>query len=383
MNVLILTPDAVGSTLLQRVITIYMQLHEYDKPVINLHELTNGLIKYYSPDFNRELLGKKNANWGYHQTLEEIVELLASVDHYKTSRLAQYHIKNRQDTLDQQIPFYRYLNDNFYIISCRRENVFEHALSWGLNKITKKLNVYSANEKISTFYNMYKEQVELDINVFVESLDVYKNYIKWADDHFDVASYFQYDDHLNDLEKYVLGLPIFQGQPKISWNDTYGISFDDWNRCHYYTSNIGALALDQPAKFLQLTHTVSNSDSTDIAELNHNNIIQYLPPDQQKFLENNINNYTKASESIRQMHKLGILVSGIPIKKQTLREKRYMIKNFNQCVDAYNDWIAQNPSIGQPFVDNSLAIANEKQSKIWSPGPTTSTTALSALPPID
>ena len=43
MNVLILTPDAVGSTLLQRTITIYMQFHEFDRPTINLHELTNGL----------------------------------------------------------------------------------------------------------------------------------------------------------------------------------------------------------------------------------------------------------------------------------------------------------------------------------------------------
>ena len=118
MNVLILTPDAVGSTMLQRVITIYMQLHEYNKPVINLHELTNGLVKYYSPDFNRVLLGKQNGAWGYHQSLKEVVELLDSVDHYKTSRLAQYHIKNRQDTLEQQIPFYKYLTDKFYVISC-------------------------------------------------------------------------------------------------------------------------------------------------------------------------------------------------------------------------------------------------------------------------
>lgn len=66
MNVLVLTPDAVGSTLLQRLITVYMQFHEYDKPVINLHELTNGIINYYNQDFNRELLGKPpdREKWG-------------------------------------------------------------------------------------------------------------------------------------------------------------------------------------------------------------------------------------------------------------------------------------------------------------------------------
>ena len=107
MNVLILTPDAVGSTLLQRMLTIYMQLHDFARPVINLHELTNGLAKYYSPEFNREIVSKKSIEkWGYYQTLEQVVELLSSVDHYKTSRLAHYHIKQRGDAIDQQIPFY-------------------------------------------------------------------------------------------------------------------------------------------------------------------------------------------------------------------------------------------------------------------------------------
>ena len=55
MNVLILTPDRVGSTLLQRLITVYMNMHNFDQPVINLHELTNGLIKYYNSRFNQEL----------------------------------------------------------------------------------------------------------------------------------------------------------------------------------------------------------------------------------------------------------------------------------------------------------------------------------------
>jgi len=98
MNVLILTPDRVGSTLLQRVITVYMQSHTYNRPVINLHELTNGLMKYYSPVFNQEVLGKPTDRpWGYYQSLDEILEHLNSTDHYKTARLAHYHILNRQE----------------------------------------------------------------------------------------------------------------------------------------------------------------------------------------------------------------------------------------------------------------------------------------------
>ena len=149
MNVLILTPDAVGSTLLQRLVTIHMQFQGFNRPVINLHELTNGLIKYYNPVFDQDVLSKPT-QWGYHQTLQEVVELLSSVDHYKTSRLAHYHIRNRQDPIASQVPFYNYLNENFLIVACRRRNVFEHAVSYTLSKITKKL------KNISMFYLMQR-----------------------------------------------------------------------------------------------------------------------------------------------------------------------------------------------------------------------------------
>ena len=187
MNVLILTPDAVGSTLIQRLITIYMQFHRYDQPVINLHELTNGLQKYYSTEFNRELLGRDRAQWGYHQSLEQITELLATTDHYKTARLAQYHIRRRQDPVSDQVPFYKYLDDNFYIIACRRDNVFEHAISMCFNQITKKLNVFSPEDKINSFQAFYKDPVRLQPQNFVRTLNEYRDYISWADDHFKIG----------------------------------------------------------------------------------------------------------------------------------------------------------------------------------------------------
>ena len=141
MNVLILTPDAVGSTLLQRMITIQMQCAEYNQPVVNLHELTLGIIRYWNPELNCYMLGRDPDV--RHQALLEITETLASVDHYKTCRVAHYHIKRRGDSIEDQVPFYRFLNDNFFIIACRRQNIFEHALSLCLSKIHKNLNVYS------------------------------------------------------------------------------------------------------------------------------------------------------------------------------------------------------------------------------------------------
>ena len=374
MNVLILTPDAVGSTLLQRLITIYMQFHNYDRPVINLHELTNGLVKYYSPEFNQELLGKKPGKWGYHQSLREVAELLDSADHYKTSRLAQYHITKRKDTLADQIPFYEYLNENFYIISCRRQNIFEHALSWTIKNVTKRLNVYSAEEKINVFFDLYQSRIEVAPETLVDQLERYRTYMQWCSDHFNIASYFQYERDLPNIENYILNLPIFAGQSnRVTWKSTYGLDFADWNRCHYMSSDIGSIALGSQEKLQQITFDKSSALGF------NNSLVANLPRDHQRTLLTHGKNYSNASESIKKMVELGILITGVPIKKQTLREKKYLVKNFDACVDAYNNWIVNYPELGQPLDHENIMLAIEHEQHQWRGQWPTATSAVALL----
>jgi len=382
-----------------------MQFHTYDRPVINLHELTNGLVKYYNPTFNQDVLGKKDGKWGYHQSLEQIVELLSATEHYKTSRLAHYHIKSRQDPIEQQIPFYQYLNENFYVISCRRHNVFEHALSWCLSKITKKLNVYTSNEKITSFFDLYKNGLDIDPNSLIQTLNAYRDYLKWCDDHFNVANYFYYDEHLPQIEKYILGLPIFAQQPQLlTWKDTFDMEFDTWNRCHYINSDIGTLALTQPDKFAQLDNTKFLA-SDEITFLNNyqtvadpswptvNSMADYqnlperirleveqqhhvplpattnnpdrsvvapkvlstlLPTEHQEFLLQHNQSYQRALTDISTMVDSGIMISAPPIKKQTLSEKKHIIKNYALLLSVYNQWIIANPEVGLPIDESVL-----------------------------
>lgn len=420
MNVLILTPDAVGSTLLQRLITIYMQWHQYDQPVINLHELTNGLVKYYNNTFAQEVLGKKDGSWGYHQTLEQVVQLLDSANHYKTSRLAHYHIRNRQDSMAQQIPFYQYLNDNFYIISCRRHNIFEHALSWCLSKITKKLNVYSGTEKIDSFFELYRDGINLDPNSLVQTLNAYREYVNWVNNHFNVASYFYYEEHLPCIEKYILSLPIFSQQTKLlSWQDNFAIDFDHWNQCHYINSDIGALALDHPEKFAKLaSHTTivnnsighieflagyqrvadpswpeissmeeyenlpahirnevkeqhglslpTGSDLVNHMKLPHS-LSEYLPTNHQNFLDQHQQKYQTALMSISTMIETGVIINPPPVKKQTLAEKKHIIKNYSHLLEVYNQWIVLNPDIGLPLEESTLDKFAQAERDRWNP----------------
>jgi hypothetical protein len=396
MNVLILTPDAVGSTLLQRMLTIYMQFHQFDRPVINLHELTNGLAKYYSPEFNQELVSKQAVkNWGYYQSLEEVVELLSSVDHYKTSRLAHYHIRRRGDTVAQQVPFYQYLNENFYVIACRRSNVFEHALSMTLGKFTKKLNVYTAHEKIDTFYDIYQSGIELDPQAFEYQLNAYQDYIKWSNQYFDVNSYFNYEQDVPRIEQFILNLPLFSNQPElVTWEKNFGITFNAWNKMHYARSDLGSVMLESNNKIDRLVLDLPESvdyyqqkspidwpaitKSQDIDMLpatikkqftqdyiRQEGIFSLLSQERQSELSFAKQGYVEAQKTIDQMIKLGIVIGGPPIKKQTLAEKAKIVKNFDQLTEIYNQWAVDNPAIATPMTAKDVSNQVQQENQFW------------------
>lgn len=364
MNVLVLTPDRVGSTLLQRLITIYMNMQNFDRPVINLHELTNGLIKYFNPRFNQEVLGKPNrSGWGYFQTLSEVVDLLQSVDHYKTSRLAHYHIVNRQDSVKDQIPFYQYLNDNFFIIAAQRENLFEHALSWCIQLHSKKLNVFSHREKLLTFLDIYQNKITIDPESMVKYLDQYVRYMQWVDDHFQVSSYFKYERDLARIEDYILDLPIFNQQPRLSWYDSFGIDWQSWNQCHYLLSDLSGLSTQTNSQLLLENHVGPASFQLTVGT-NAEEIQQNLSVQDQKFLVQNAQHYHTVKNAVDELVEHKVLVTPLPIKLQTMAEKRLLIKNFGQCVSVYNDWVKVN-GVGKTYTDEILGAIMHRELSTW------------------
>ena len=386
MNVLILTPDRVGSTLLQRLLTVYMLRVGFDKPVINLHELTNGLVKYHNEVLNREVLGKpQGTEWGYFQTLSEVQDLLMSSDHYKTSRLAHYHIVNRKDSIADQLKFYDYLNKNFYIISCRRENLLEHALSWAINSHSKKLNVYSPMEKINVFQDMYRNGIECSKQSLEKHLTNYKKYIDWSDTYFNIQSYFNYEQAISNIEDYILNLDFMKGATNNRWSDMFGQSFDTYNNCHkllpdlalYNMSNSADLAINlieekkynvlkgsQWPELTDLSINKLNSLPDKIREEIKNNFSIEIRESQQKpitepttelteFISINLPAYKDTTNQINNLVSTGFLVTPIPIKLQTFKEKKQLIKNFTQCVEWYNNWVLDN-NFGKLYSENDI-----------------------------
>jgi hypothetical protein len=346
MNILILTPDAVGSTLLQRLITIYMQFHRFDRPVINLHELTNGLELYWSERLGQSVLGKpqNRDNWGYFQSLKEIVDLLESANHYKTSRLAQYHIVSRQDSTPDQTAFYQYLNDNFLIISCQRRNLLEHALSWAINKITKRLNVYTHDEKMAAFGALYKDPINIDPQSMIDSLNQYKDYLKWVQTNFSVSNYFQYERDLPNIEQFILDLPPFTGQSRRTWKSMFNLEFSDYNRCHYLATDPAQLRLE-----------ATSEQDYQLPEYNVITLNQFHTE------------YTKTCHYLDRMVEQRLMITPPPIKKQTLLEKIYIIRNFQTCLERYNHWAADNSDIADPITVADLQSEVLEEMKYWRP----------------
>ena len=362
MNVLILTPDRVGSTLLQRVLTVYMLRQGFDKPVINLHELTNGLEKYYNNILQQEVLGKpRGTEWGYYQTLSEIENLLKSVDHYKTARLARYHIVSRQDTIAEQLKFYDYINKNFYVISCRRENLFEHAISWGIQGHSKRLNVYSAEEKINVFHNIYRNGITLLRPSFCNYLNDYKQYINWTNTYFNVQSIWNYDTDIQDIEQYILNLDFMKHSNNNTWKDMFGQNFDTWNACHRMLPNLQLSDRPDAIKTLEmldiknknLLSNIIKNNPTDISVVNENTVS--MTDNEFSFLEKNIKSYIDTASQLQILVKKGFLVTPIPLKLQSLKEKKLIVKNYNECIDWYNEWVKEN-NFGKLYTKEELDI---------------------------
>ena len=167
MDYLILTPDGVGSTYLQRALTVY--LNSSGLSYYNTHELLNGI----ELDENNNLYKRMQ---GYNQSIKTIVSLLEKNQAALVSRLAEYHVharskgetpktpagvKNRshsadileRNTQESYTPLYEMCKQTFdRILYCTRDS-FEYSLSWGIRNYTGKYNVYSISERLDVHSN--------------------------------------------------------------------------------------------------------------------------------------------------------------------------------------------------------------------------------------
>ena len=314
MNYLILTPDGVGSTYLQRVLTVYLNCA--GKKYWNTHELLNGLS---SQDGNLF----KDSDIGYNQSVEEITQLITDSRNSIVSRIANYHIHGRLRTKQEDYTqLYNVCNKKFdQIFYCTRDP-FEYALSWSIRRETNVRNVYSVDERIDVHnINRYRN---IDLLYFNEKLKEYGEYEYWAKDNFNVTQGGEYDSLHQDVDnvmKDITGLDH-------SVQKSHGVSLQDYSRIRYLSS-----------MYKQTKDPVYSFDCQSIME----DLC-------------NLHSFIDRLNNCKQMP------SRIPIKSNTMSDKLEKVLNFNKALDKYNTWASKtnrHPVITQEHI--AKKITNESR----------------------
>jgi len=299
MNTLILTPDGVGSTILQRLLTMTLYLEKIK--VINTHELTNGL-------YLKNNILSKNFELKYSQKLEEITKLVkqSNKNTQIISRLAKYHLDARQDSVQSQKKFFKFLNF-FYEkkIMCIRNNIFEYAISWSIRERSGILNVYNKKDK-----KLVVEVSEVDENYFLKKCNDYVNYVYWVQENFPDVEQISYEDMIINSD---VVIETLTGCSKDTFSKNFGVPLSSILKIEYNYFN--SLIIENNKKF-------------------------FLTKKEQKAL---ILYKIVAKKLIDE----GIIINQ-PIKNTTLEDKKKQIKNFDQCLDKFysfaknHNWIDQN-----------------------------------------
>jgi len=340
MNFLVLTPDGVGSTYLQKSLTVYLNASGED--YYNTHELLNGV----ELDDEGNLYKIKK---GYTQSVLEICELLKATRGKIVSRFAQYHMENR---LAGKMPIERWAqgvgpkiyekgledvsfkttsseilernkkedyeilydtcNDIFdKIIYCVRDP-FEYALSHSIQNITGKFNPYSIEEKVKI--QGQDTTYEIDLEFMEAKLDQYKRYLSWVQNNFSDIVKLEYDKLHNNVD--------------LVLSDLTGIDFDmrkafGWSLQEYST----------------LLYKIS---------------LDYNPSFE---LDGKLFEYQKELLYKRKLYR-----AGMPIKMNTLEDKSKRVINFLSSVERYNNWTKGSnefPKIWSNDISERIAKENE------------------------
>ena len=253
----------------------------------------------------------------------EILEILKTTDHYKTTH-GTYHLKSR-DPSEHQAELYKYINENFYIISAQRLNLFEHALSWVIKTHTKRFNVFSHHEKSGIFNPFVGKPVYIDPEIFTMYLDKYLKYEVWLE-NFRIDSVFEYEKDIQDLDAYVNSLDIYPDT--ISFESVMGMDFKTWNTCHYLISDSSNLSNDIPALLGQEPAQLKLEPPKQVAQNAEKSFhkIGYLPDIEDRiqrtdlsvqhtnFVKEHYVEYTEVFLKMHSMKRRRIMPSPLPIK---------------------------------------------------------------------
>ena len=84
------------------------------------------------------------------------------------------------------------------------------------------------------------------------------------------------------------------------------------------------------------------------------------------FFNQNLQVYKNTSGQIDDLVRDGFLVTGIPVKLQSLAEKKMLIKNFSDTIEWYNEWAVTN-GYEVYSEDSIIKLANQEETNLNCP----------------
>jgi len=173
-KILIITPDAIGSTFFQRTLTIY--LNSVGITTENFHELTNHILPKSDQFLFQTLLSSKNS-------------IVARASHYRTRQL---NPKQQQKYL-----FFckNFFNNIIIIKRCPFESILSHSMR--VFNQEPSLNVYSKKAYDNIAAN---SPYTLPEKSFLEGIRHFEKFYLWVEEHFPKHTKVDYFDLIQDTE---------------------------------------------------------------------------------------------------------------------------------------------------------------------------------------
>ena len=320
-NYLILTPDGVGSTYLQRALTVYLNCA--GKDYYNPHELLNGLqLK------NDMLLRKQDAshNWlyEYSQTVEDICSMLQQAKNKLVCRIAKYHITQRlqeYDHTEDYEKFYQVCNKVFdKKLFCTRDP-FEYAMSWSIRNKTDMLNMYTVKDRKDMHFSM-----DVDVNFFKQKLSEYGAYEFWVKDNFTNLVAVDYDRFHHNPDNELHNITGYEH----AVTSKFDISLKDYGILRYMFSK---------------EHNNKNYKNDTIFRQQYKKVLT-------------LHEYISTLQSESKMD------TWMPIKMRTMEDKREMVTNFDQMIEVYNLW-AETTNMHQPVTEETIQDKITQEKKLY------------------
>ena len=317
MKVLVLTPNATGATVIQRIITIFLYLRDYHD-VYNFHELLNGVyfndgkikqgFENFVPTSKQEQLDKENT-----QTLEEIISILKLNQTSAVGRMFEGNFLNRNDSEGSKHSFFKFLNEYFdVIVSAKRRNTFEQALSHSYKQIEGLGPAYDrdARKKYYTYNTIHE-------GYFRSSLEGYARFCEFTKQHFPKCYDIYYEDFVDDPDAVLKKIFNLSDNTENTIRNLLQCDFKSLTHYEYHVSRGNIVPDTDMAKKLLKYKNFLNT-------LHKNSILPTVggwPP----------------------------AVNSDPVKTHSLSDKVIQFKNIKTCYNTYLEFSKDRPCMNSSY----------------------------------